>query len=256
MKNYKGLLIYNKQSYKSAKALATLTNLRPIKYDKSIAQLSKILPIKIRYGNSHLKQDNDTKFNSTSVIQLCSNSLAFSNFCQNNNILSPQYNKLHKSHPTKFPALLRSNYHRAGNDIYIAYNQDDLYENYPENNLNHEYWVEFFPTKYEIRVHYINKNIIRIFLKENLQDEKQEIPIRTARLGWHYSIKPENDEKRFKQAKILVHNIAESIGLGFGAFDLAWSTEHNKYIIWEINTAPGLNPHTSNLYAQHLIKTI
>jgi len=70
MNNYKGLLVFNEQSFISAKALAKHLNLRPIKNDITIARLSKRLPIKIRYGNSHVPHKQDTNFNSTSVIQL------------------------------------------------------------------------------------------------------------------------------------------------------------------------------------------
>lgn len=251
-----GLLVYNAESGISAHILARLMNLKAIKLDSSIKKLSKHYPIKIRYGNSHNKQPNDTKYNSINSILLCSNSAAFSSFCTKHDIVSPTYKIFNPdNYIPDFPFLLRNLYHRAGKDIVLIDNQDALLKASKNGNLR-RYWVPFIPTDYEVRLHYILGNIERIFLKQPTEDSKLEFPIRSTEFGWHYSLKSSSDETRYSQAKTLAKSVAEEIGLSFGAFDMAWSTKLKKYIIWEINTAPGLNENTAQIYADRLTKIL
>lgn len=252
MPNHNGLLLYNKESIKSAKNLAYNLNLYPIHKDESILKLSKIYPIKIRYGNSYFEQIEDTKYNSPETIALCSNSKKFSNFCMHNNIFSPQYSPiLNMQNEPEYPFLLRRNYHRSGRDIVIINSQQDL-QQFTIEQLILRFYVKYIPTEYEIRLHYILGNIEKIFLKQPGPFADTNIPIRSTSHGWHYSIRPNDDEHRFVKAKELALQIAEKINLQFGAFDMAWSKINKQYILWEINTAPGLNEQTLQLYTERL----
>ena len=254
MEKYKptGLIIYNQESGITAKKLAANLKLKAIKNDESIIALHNRLPIKIRYGNSHLKQRHDTKYNSVETILLCSNSLAFSNFCQNNNILSPIYTPINRMEKKpNFPFLVREKYHRAGRDIQIIETNKDL-----TIQMATKFHVPFIPTKYEIRIHYILGNVERIFLKEPGPDTDIKYPIRSSNFGWHYKGQAHQDENRYTKARELALQVAEITGLQFGAFDMAWVPQMKKYIIWEINTAPGLNDHTLEIYTNLLRKII
>jgi len=254
-KSYKGLLVYNSESYITAKYLANLLNLRPIHKDLSIQKLSKQLPIKIRYGNSHEQQRIDTAYNSINTILLCSSSTAFSSFCQKHNIFSPVYTQFNPHKMPAFPFLLRDRYHRAGKDILVVSSEKD-FGKLSIKKFDNRYWVPFIETKYEIRLHYILGEIIRIFLKQPNENSNINFPIRTTNYGWHYSLKPADDEERFAKAKELAIKVAKLIDLKFGAFDMAWVPSEKQYIIWEINTAPGLNKNTAEIYAERLEEVI
>ena len=251
-----GLLVYNQESYVSAKLLAKLLDLKPIKNDFTITHLSKSFPIKIRYGNSHCRQNKDTKYNSVNTILLCSNSLEFSSFCQKNDIISPIYTPFSSGKLIQeFPILVRKKYHRAGKDIIIIRSKEELIKSVNKK-FYERYWVPFIETEYEIRLHYILGNTEKIFLKQPTTNTNLEFPIRSSAFGWHYNLQANNDENRYKQAKELAKEVATKIGLSFGAFDMAWSKKLKKYIIWEINTAPGLNENTAQIYADRLTKIL
>jgi D-alanine-D-alanine ligase-like ATP-grasp enzyme len=71
------------------------------------------------------------------------------------------------------------------------------------------------------------------------------------KFGYHYSIV--NDiENNYKVAQDLVLKTFELLGLGFGRADVGYNSKKKSYILFEINTSPGLNVNTAELYATHL----
>jgi len=249
---YKGLLIYNSESYITAKLLANLLNLRAICKDISIDKLYQRYPIKIRYGNSHQQKGQDTNYNSAKVILLCSSSTAFSSFCVKHDIFSPVYIPFNPHKMPAFPFLLRDRYHRAGKDISIVESSKD-FGKLSIKKFDDRYWVPFIETKYEARLHYVLGDIVRIFLKQPGEKSNVDFPIRTTNYDWHYSLQAVADnDNSYAKAKELAIKVAKMINLQFGAFDMAWVPSKKQYIIWEINTAPGLNEHTAQIYADRL----
>jgi len=246
-----GLLIYNSESYITAKLLAGLLNLKAIHKDASIDHLSTISPIKIRYGNSHQQKRNDTVYNSPKVILLCSSSTAFSAFCEKHDIFSPHYKSFDAHKVPPFPFLLRDRYHRAGKDISVVNSNRD-FGKLSVKKFDDRYWVPFIETKYEARLHYVLGEVVRIFVKQPGPKSDVNFPIRTSTFDWHYSLQLQDNDDSFAKAKELVLKVAQLIDLKFGAFDIAWVPSKKQYIIWEINTAPGLNEHTAEIYAQKL----
>jgi carbamoylphosphate synthase large subunit len=246
-------LLYNEKSYITGRALASHLGLR---YHRNAENLMRRghYPA-IRYGNSDGIFVRDTNMNSAKVIKICADSLRFSKWAKEHDIFTPIYQKVPAiGKLPKFPFLVRTRWHRAGQDIRIIREKQDMYRLYrrlgPEL-FTSRYWVPFYETEYEIRVHYILGNVPRIFVKESTPEVNLYNPIRTSPNGWHYSIRNNLDEK-YQKAQQLVCEVAEKLGLAFGGFDLAWSPKYKKYIIWEINTAPGLNSNTLEVYAEHL----
>jgi carbamoylphosphate synthase large subunit len=238
----------------TGKALASKLGLKYCRKEETISRLARkgIYPA-IRYGNSTVDLgDKDTKLNSPKVIRLCSDSVRFSKFCIENDIYTPEYKKFNSAHIPGLPFLLRNRTHRSGLDINIINNNKDL-ERLSMDRLVGRYWVPIIETEYEIRVHYVLGDIVRIFVKRPGINARENSFIRTLHHGWHYSIKENaHDDNKWNGAKKLAHKIAETTGLAFGGIDMAYIRHEKRYIVWEVNTAPGLNANTLELYASRL----
>lgn len=249
MKKY---LLYNKRSYITARALATKLGLLYHRNPNAIKRRGGI--VMIRYGKSEGDFRNDTKFNSPNVIKICADSLRFSKWAVGQDILSPEYRRFNLGRIPNYPFLLRKRWHRAGRDIIVINNENDLdraVRNYGRDYLNGRFWVPIFHTQYEIRLHIVDGNVIRIFVKQPTEDVNPDDFIRTAPRGWHYSLRT-NLDKKYDKAQELATAVAKTLNLGFGGLDMAWCPDEKQYIIWEINTAPGLSENSQEAYASVL----
>lgn len=247
-----GFLLYNKQSGITARALANILGLNYNSNEESL--IKRGFHPTIRYGNSKGEFEIDTETNSPNVIKICADSLKFTEWGLENEIFTPIYKPISdfESLP-EFPFLVRKRWHRAGKDIVIINDKEDMSKLYRilGARLFRRYCVPFYKTKYEIRVHYVMGEIPRIFVKQPTENADVKNPIRTSPNGWHYSLRTNLDES-YKKAQALVHRIAKILNLSFGGFDMAWSSKYERYIVWEINTAPGLNQETLQVYADIL----
>jgi len=239
-------LLYNRKSYVSARALATNLGLKPIS-DRKVDDLSSS-PL-VRYGSSKGSFSEDTDINSRSAISLVSNSMKFSEFCFSNGFFSPIYRRFHIEDDIEFPFLLRDNYHHGGKDIVFVENKEQL-ESIPFEDTYGKYYVPFYDTQYEIRIHWMFGDIIKLFVKRPIDSEKASF-IRSSYKGWRYSLR-EDIENKYTKAKEITHSLCAALDIRFCAIDMAYSKERDQYIIWEVNSAPGLNLNTLKLYAERL----
>jgi carbamoylphosphate synthase large subunit len=252
MKKY---LLYHRKSFRTARSLARLLKIR---YNRDALNIYRRghYPI-IRYGNSEGDFGiNETNMNSKELISLCANSYYFGKWAKENNFWVPYYSKFNWNSIPEYPFLLRKLNHIAGTDIIIVNNERDLMR-IPRRMLSERYTVKFVPTTFELRVHIINGEIVRVFKKVKKGHLENEEYIRTSRRGFHYSlILPETRENKYIKAQQLCLDVADKLGLFFGGVDIAWCKEKSEYIIWEINTAPGLNTETLRMYAERLRRFI
>jgi len=241
-------MLATKISYTSARALSTLLGL------KLTASPEKINgELKIRYGNSlPTSQDETNVVNSANVIKLCSNSELFSTFCKENDIFSPDYIPIQKVvvQDVKFPVLARNKYHHQGLDIKLIENAEGFLV---EKNIYGRFMVNFIPTSFELGLHVCKGKVLKIFKKEPLEDCHPFI--RNIRCGYHFKV-VSNLEDNFVLAQKVVLEAFEKLGLTFGRADVGYVKELRKYVIFEINTAPGLNHLTADLYAKQLMELI
>lgn len=245
-------LLYHKKSYISGRGLATQLGLKPTRSIKKLKKLGKV-PV-IRYGNSEGHFGNkDTKMNAPDVIRLCANSYHFSRWCEKNNYFTPIYRKFSMTNIPKYPFLLRRLHHMRGRDIILVKSRKDL-DSISRQELNKRYWVPFFNTSFELRVHVVNNQIVRMFKKLKSDADPKEF-IRTSGKGWHYSLRTDSLSK-YKKAQDLCVKLTKDLGLFFGGIDLAWDNDNKRYIIWEVNTAPGLSQPTMKVYADALRKYV
>lgn len=231
-----------KKSFPSARILATKLGLKVTSNENKIVK-----PPIIRYGNS-LKDfgEDDTNINSIETIHLCSNSILFSDWCRDNNFFTPIFEKF-RNENLVYPFLLRKKYHRAGLDIIYIEREEQLND---VESLPSYYKVPFFETEYELGVHVVFGNVVKIFKKIKINDDSHPF-IRSMAKGYRYSI-VSNIDDNYKKAQSIATNIANCIGLKFGRIDMAFLSKEREYIIWEVNTAPGLNNNTAELYSKIL----
>jgi len=196
----------------------------------------------IRYGSTEIHSGIDT-LNSLEVIRTCSNKRNFSEVMQENGIFSPIFYR-RTPRPEEYPIIVRTTLTSfGGRGMILVENSNDF--RYPD-----AYWTPYIETTFELRVHILGSNIIRVFRKED-----GEGYIRTSNNGWHFSLRElENYPK-------IIPLIKKICGIPmfsdcFFALDLGWDPKTKQYIVFEGNSAPGLNEHTANLYAEYILNKI
>jgi len=232
----------------SARILATKLGLH---YTSVSYRLTE--PPVIRYGNSNGVFENDTEYNSPDSIRNCGNSAAFSKICADNKIRTPLYTLFDVNNNYTYPFLLRNAHHVAGKDIIIVESKEQLDTLITESAVDGRYHVPYIHTDLELGIHFINGKIIKIFKKipgEKVLSER----IRSSVMGWKYYLI--SDLEQFKVAQDLTLKTAELMGVKFGRADIGYNENDKKYYIFEINTAPGLNSKTAELYATVLREII
>jgi glutathione synthase/RimK-type ligase-like ATP-grasp enzyme len=196
----------------------------------------------IRYGSTDLHEGIDT-LNTLEVIRTCSNKLNFSQLMQEEKIYSPIF---YKGVPkeSQYPVIVRTTLNSYGGKGMI------LVENSGDFHYSNVWWTPFIQTQFELRVHVLGGKIIRMFKKED-----GESYIRTSNNGWHFSLK---ENKDYPKVSLVVQKICEipRFANAFFALDLGWDSKKKQYLVFEANSAPGLNEHTANLYAQYILNKI
>lgn len=201
----------------------------------------------IRFGNSFGDFEKDTEYNSPEFIRLCSSKLNFSKILKENGFYVPSFNKGSKD--LIFPLLVRTSlFLSGGKGIILCENEDEFYQNYSDN----YFWTPYVSTSFELRVHILGGNVIKIFRKELETSEKY--PIRNNH-SCHFSIRDINNYPKLNEN--VIQPLAELLGRdNFYALDIGWDNMNKKYFIFEANSAPGLNENTASDYADFLINKL
>lgn len=235
------MLVHPKYN-KSGRILATQLGLIPT-YD--ITKIGSDDIIAVRYGNAGGEFIFDTTYNKPDVIRLCGDSFKFSEWCKENDVNSPVYTPFHDAKIESFPFLVRRKFHISGTDIIVVKSKEDI----PSVD-SQSFHVNFIECDREFGVHFVAGKVVKIFEKKPFDDNSHPF-IRSSKFGYHYKV-INNIEDNFKALRKLCEDTASKLELGFGRFDIGYSISNKRYIIFEVNTAPGLNVNTSNLYAEIL----
>lgn len=116
-------------------------------------------------------------------------------------------------------------------------------------------YVQYKKKKKEFRVHVFKGEVIDVTQKKKRKDFDGEIntKIRNYANGWVYCrddiVVPED----LRTQAILAVN---AIGLDFGAVDIIYNEKENKSYVLEINTAPGLEGTTIEVYKNAILKNL
>lgn len=239
-------------SYPSAitlkNALRQLSNGKRILVTSHPNRILRNRPV-LRYGNSSRTNGRETGYNPPEFINFSSNKIIFCRELSNAGIFAPEFSR--NSRPQQFPVIIRSIIQgNGGRGIFVA---EDIQE---FRNLWHRgfWWTPFYRTEFEIRAHVFlpeNGGVIvpRIFRKVG---EDERFPIRTND-DYHFQLK---DVRRYKRATDVIEMMEPILrrhGAKFLALDMAWDSRNKRYIVFESNSAPGLNDNTAIEYARFLI---
>lgn len=237
-------LLASKISYTSARMLGTQLGLKVTASPDKIKKGA----LKLRYGCT-LPVDNSTIVqNTVEAISCVASSYAFSNFCKQHDFNTPEYIPISTVdvNTLNFPILLRLEHHHAGNDIILVNNCDEF------NLQKHKrtFVVPFVVTHEEIGIHIVDGSVVKIFKK--VPNENAHAFIRSLQHGYHYKV-VEDSTSNFNIAQDICLELFKTIGLCFGRADLGYNKDKKRYYIWEVNSAPGLNVHTAELYAKKIL---
>lgn len=115
---------------------------------------------------------------------------------------------------------------------------------------NADFWVQYIKKSAEYRIHVFNGKVIDCVQKrKRIGKEVTSSMIRNHANGWIFC---RNNVTLPDNAKSMAIYAIESLGLNFGAVDLIYNKHYNKYYVLEINTAPGLEGTTLEIYATML----
>ena len=115
-----------------------------------------------------------------------------------------------------------------------------------------DYYVEFVPTVREHRIHVFDGHSIRVAMKVPRTDTPHP-EFRSWDAGWRFGVNPEYTALLPTGARLHAVNAVKALGYQFGAVDVA-TTEDGKTIVWEVNSGPGIEASTVEVYAKAVIR--
>ena len=137
----------------------------------------------------------------------------------------------------EYPVYSRRINHRAGKDIVICKTYQEAIEN------RQRFFTGYVETEREFRVHVFGGKILKMFRKVPRIPTPTD-QIRSSFTGWGYSrVNLDN----YKSGQAIAIEAVRALGLIFGGVDLG-RTPEKTWVVFEVNTAPGLNAPTLDLY--------
>lgn len=190
----------------------------------------------------------NNKFNSPDFIRLCSNKYNFSKLMRDNNFVSPVFYK--KERPNKYPVLIRKTLCGCGGvGIVICRNENEFNKNWNDS----YYWTPYYLTDFELRVHVFDGNIIKVFKKQRIEGNEDVLPIRNLDRGYHFVLVDSNKYPALQNLVVELNKIVHGM---FYGLDVGFRTNEKDYIIFEANSACGLNDDTAKLYAEFILERL
>lgn len=240
-------LLASKQGVLTGRRLAKNLNL---KFSTDVANIEENSEIVIRYGNAQLsdRTSKDTDCNSRDSILRMSAKHKLWTYLEDTDILSPIYYKVTEiPDDLNFPCFSRERLHRLGKDIIVINDPREI-------TVDAEYIVPFYPTLREYRVHVVYGKVVKVLRKYPIGDFANDM-IRTSAFGWQYKL---SNLKQIMCVKSMIETAKETakiLDANFCGIDMAWSAKDNglnRWIVWEVNSAPSLNSSSLKLYTEIL----
>lgn len=245
-------LLASKHGIKTGRTLAKMLDLQ---FESNINRTNNDDVILIRYGNAQNggSERYDFNVNSRESILRASAKHKLWEYLQDVNIEVPRYypvSKINKQiidDEIGYPFLGRERLHRAGKDIILINDGDDIPRRI-------DFAVPFYKNILrEYRVHVMFGKVVKLFRKYPKDDKAHDF-IKTSDFGWTY--------KRADLDKVLCANslvdtaitCAEVLGLEFCGIDMGWSSKENglgRWVVFEVNSAPSLNSLSLELYVEN-----
>lgn len=242
---------YSKVS-KSAKLLSKTMKVKRIKLINSKFKPSN-KKVVINYGSSQYENvvyNNCKVINDPYYVAVCSNKLKFFNNMINKGINLPEFTTeikeasewIKQGHLVFCRTVLTGH---SGEGIVLANNLDEL--------VPCKLYVKEVKKKQEYRVHVINNKIVLIQRKARRKDiEEVNWKIRNHKNGFVFCINDVGELPEDLEEQALLAYKCSS--LEFCAVDIIYNEKQNKCYVLEINTAPGLQGTTLEIYSKELLK--
>ncbi len=210
----------------------------------------KNTPPSIRWGNSHsLGQANDTMLNSAGLIRLCSNKRLFSR-----EMLGKVAHVEYHMHtvPEHFPVVIRTVANgMRGEGIVICTSKEEFEQNY----LN-SLWAYFYKFTFELGVHLLGGEVVKVFKKIREEGElEEEFPIRNSHRGYSFSLK---NVETYPKLLEVVDSFYATMPIQMTRLDVGWDSINKTYRVIEANTAPSVseNSNTLDLYTDFIVERL
>lgn len=237
-----------KSNSKSAKTLAKQLNIKRIKHSKSHfkAGIEKTV---INWGSSSLPQyieRNCSILNNPEIVKICTDKRIFFEYLSQFN---PNYFPPFTTNPKEALSWLEKNKivvartvlkGSSGAGIVLIEDEDTF--------VQAPLYTQYIPKKEEYRVHIFNNEIIDIQRKARLldvDDAQVNWKIRNLCNGFIYARENINPPDAVLSMSL---DVMEQLGLHFGAIDIIWNEKRKRPYVLEVNTAPGLERTTLDIY--------
>lgn len=227
-------LLYHRSGGKTAIRLARALGLTPTK----IATDDLVV---VRWGSSRATP-HDQAINPIGAIKLAANGSQALRHLKDNDIYVPDVFTTPPEDEKLYPIFGRIHNHRAGLDIVVCETPEEARES------DRTYFTRMVSVDMELGIHVFGSRVIKVFRKVPRRDKYHPF-IRTTEFGWGYHRVALD---RYPKSHRVAIATVEALGLTFGRVDLGWSRKESKYVVFEANTAPALNPHTKELYVERL----
>jgi hypothetical protein len=142
------------------------------------------------------------------------------------------------------PWLARKTDHHSGNDL--------LRRGKYRRPFQPDYWIRRIDTEREFRVHVFGGRSIRSGVKIPFEPNHHPF-IRTRLGGWHISYGQDCQEQITKEVRAAAKAAVRALDLDFGCVDVG-VTPDGKPVVFEVNTAPGLEPASARVYARKILE--
>lgn len=242
------LYSYN-QASEGAKALSKALGIKRIKHEGSKFKGLRDKTV-INWGSSSLPDEvlKCKVLNQPEDVRLCTNKLDFFNVCVGTDVRTPDWTHhrenalswVKNGHLTVARTILNGH---SGQGIVLIESEDQM--------VDAPLYTVYVPKKDEYRVHVIGGEVVDVQQKKKKNDFEGEVnwKIRNLQNGFIYArtdvLAP---DECLTQAKAVI----ALLGLAFGAVDIIWNEKEQKAYVLEVNTAPGLQGTTLEIYANKL----
>ncbi len=214
----------------------------------------------IRYGSAAPVAVPDTQFNSQAFVQLASNKSAFSALLKDHGIPTPIFYRTTQPTAAQYPVLIRKTLNSSGGrGIVVCPNAATFAANWAPAYV----WTPFIKTQFELRVHVLGGEVVKVFKKrfvgvggaeEATELAEPALPIRNLDKGYHYSAR---ELDTYPKVHELVDKLHPHIGTpAFYTLDIGWDHAKKHYFVFEANSGSGLNTQTVELYADYLARAL
>lgn len=111
-------------------------------------------------------------------------------------------------------------------------------------------YVKYIKKQKEFRVHVIFGQVVDVQQKKKREGfENANFQVRNHANGWVYCRENISEPEGLRESAV---RTIEELGLDFGAVDIIWNERQNQVYVLEVNTAPGLEGNSVNVYAENI----